>query len=66
MEYKSNTGIGYSNYKKNSLPQVPIKQKKCDNCSDLSKIINDLATNIKHLQKEIQQLNTKIDRITKK
>ena len=66
MVYKSNTGIGYSNSKKPTLPQVPIKEKACKNCSNLSKVINDLADNIKHLQKEIKQLKEKIDIITKK
>ena len=66
MVYKSNTGIGYSNSKKPTLPQVPIKEKPCQNCSNLSKVINDLADNIKHLQKEIQQLKEKIDIITNK
>ena len=66
MVYKSNTGIGYSNSKKPTLPQVPIKEKKCEKCSNLSKTINDLADNIKNLQKEIAQLKEKIEVITNK
>jgi flagellar biosynthesis chaperone FliJ len=66
MVYKKNTGIGYSNSKNPTLPQVPIKKEVCKNCSSLSKFINELAENIKHLQKEITQLKEKIDNITNK
>jgi len=66
MIYKKNTGIGYSNSKKPTLPQVPIKEKQCEKCSNLSKIISDLADNIKQLQKDIKQLKEKIEVITNK
>jgi len=66
MIYKRNTGIGYSNSNKPTLPQVPIKEKACKNCSNLSKAISNLAKNIKHLQKEIEELKQKMDIITKK
>ena len=66
MVYKNNTGIGYSNSKKPTLPQVPIKEKACKNCSNLAKVISDLADNIKHLQKEVKELKSKIDIMAKK